>query len=87
MARRAFRRPVTDGDMDGLMQFYDIGRKESDFDAGVRRALTAVLANPNFLFRTDAAGRSRCRRARSIDIDDLHAGLAAVVLPVEQPAR
>ncbi len=54
IARRAFRRPVTDEDMRGLMSFYEIGRKQADFDAGVRRALTAVLANPNFLFRTDA---------------------------------
>ncbi len=54
LARRAFRRPVTAQDMAGLMRFYEVGRKESDFDAGIRRALTAVLANPNFLFRTDA---------------------------------
>jgi hypothetical protein len=54
IARRAFRRPVTDEDMAGLMRFYELGRAQSDFDAGVRRALTAVLANPNFLFRSDA---------------------------------
>ncbi|MEJ0099802.1 MAG: DUF1592 domain-containing protein [Pseudomonadota bacterium] len=54
VARRAFRRPVTDADMQGLMRFYEIGRAQSDFDAGIRRALTAVLANPNFLYRTDA---------------------------------
>jgi hypothetical protein len=57
VAHRAFRRPVTDADMAGLMRFYEIGRKESDFDTGIRRALTAVLANPNFLFRTDAPAR------------------------------
>jgi hypothetical protein len=53
MARRAFRRPVTDRDLTALMGFYAEGRKASDFDAGVRRALTAVLAHPDFLFRTD----------------------------------
>jgi mono/diheme cytochrome c family protein len=53
-ARRAFRRAVSDDDMRGLMQFYEAGRKQGDFDAGIRRALTAVLANPNFLFRSDA---------------------------------
>jgi mono/diheme cytochrome c family protein len=52
-ARRAFRRPVTTADLEGLMGFYDAGRKESDFDAGVRRALTAVLAHPDFLYRAD----------------------------------
>jgi Protein of unknown function (DUF1592)/Protein of unknown function (DUF1588)/Protein of unknown function (DUF1585)/Protein of unknown function (DUF1587)/Protein of unknown function (DUF1595) len=53
IARRAFRRPVTDRDMQGLMGFYTAGRKSGDFDAGVRRALTAVLAHPDFLFRAD----------------------------------
>ena len=52
-ARRAYRRDVTDRDLTALMGFYEEGRAASDFDAGVRRALTAVLAHPDFLFRTD----------------------------------
>lgn len=52
-ARRAYRRDVTDRDLTALMGFYEEGRAGSDFDAGVRRALTAVLAHPDFLFRTD----------------------------------
>jgi mono/diheme cytochrome c family protein len=58
IAHRAFRRPVTDADMQGLMHFYEAGRQQADFDAGIRRALTAVLANPNFLFRTDAPAKA-----------------------------
>ena len=54
VARRAFRRPLNDADLAGLMNFYDAGRRESDFDAGVRRALTAVLAHPDFLYRADS---------------------------------
>jgi hypothetical protein len=53
IAQRAFRRPVTERDMDGLLGFYETGRQGGDFDAGVRRALTAVLAHPDFLFRSD----------------------------------
>jgi hypothetical protein len=53
MARRAFRRPVTDEDLKPLMGFYETGRKASDFDAGIRRAITAVLAHPDFLYRND----------------------------------
>jgi mono/diheme cytochrome c family protein len=53
MARRAFRRQVSDRDLTALMGFYEAGRKASDFDAGVRRAVTAVLAHPDFLFRSD----------------------------------
>jgi hypothetical protein len=52
-AHRAFRRPVTDEDLAPLMKFYEAGRRNSDFDAGVRRALTAVLAHPDFLYRDD----------------------------------
>ena len=57
IARRAFGRPVTDADMHGLMHFYATGYQQAGFDEGIRRALTAVLANPNFLFRTDAPAR------------------------------
>jgi mono/diheme cytochrome c family protein len=53
IAHRAFRRPVVDEDLTPLMAFYATGRKSSDFDAGVRRAITAVLAHPDFLFRSD----------------------------------
>lgn len=53
IARRAFRRPVTTEDLHGLMSFYAEGRKASDFDAGVRRAITAILAHPDFLYRAE----------------------------------
>ena len=53
IARRAFRRPVNDEDLTPLMGIYAAGRKSGDFDAGVRRAITAVLAHPDFLFRGD----------------------------------
>ena len=53
IARRAFRRPLVDDDMKALMGVYEAARKNGDFDAGVRRAITAVLAHPDFLFRSD----------------------------------
>ena len=53
MAKRAFRRPVVDEDLKPLLAFYEAGRKSADFDAGVRRAITAILAHPDFLFRND----------------------------------
>jgi hypothetical protein len=52
-AKRALRRPVDADDLQPLMAFYEAGRKSSDFDAGIRRALTAVLAHPDFLYRDD----------------------------------
>ena len=52
LARRAFRRPVGDADVTRLMPFYEAGRTEGDFDRGVERLVAAVLASPDFLYRT-----------------------------------
>ncbi len=53
LATRAFRRPLVDDDIKPLMGIYETGRKSGDFDAGVRRAITGILAHPDFLFRSD----------------------------------
>ena len=53
LMRRAYRRPVSDRDVEGPMAFYREGRSEGDFDAGIGRALSAVLINPEFLFRVE----------------------------------
>ena len=53
LAREAFRRPVTEGDMKLLMRFYRDGRREKDFDSGIREMVTAVLASPFFLYRAE----------------------------------
>jgi hypothetical protein len=53
LGRRAFRRPVTDADVNALMAFYESGRKEGDFDHGIEKALRAMLVSPSFLFRIE----------------------------------
>ena len=53
LAERAFRRPVTEEDLAPLLQFYAAGRKSGDFEEGIRRALTALLASPHFLYRVE----------------------------------
>ena len=53
VATRAYRRPLTDDDMQPLMTFFNSGRDESGFDEGMRRALTRMLASPNFLYRAE----------------------------------
>jgi hypothetical protein len=55
LAQHAFRRPVTDEDMQPLLAFYQKGREAGTFDVGIRDALSAVLASPNFLYRVEAA--------------------------------
>ncbi len=54
VARRAYRRPLTDQDMAPLMDMYEAGRKKGSFDNGIEQALRLVLANPKFLFRTES---------------------------------
>ena len=53
LARRAFRRDVSDADIRPLMAFFERGRAEGDFDHGIERALTAMLISPDFLFRVE----------------------------------
>ncbi len=53
VARRAFRRPVTDADLKPLLAFYRSGREERDFDFGIEKALRALLVSPDFLFRIE----------------------------------
>jgi len=55
LARRAFRRPVSDDDMQPLLAFYERSRVEGGFDYGIRNALSAVLASPHFLYRAENA--------------------------------
>ena len=52
LARRAYRRPVTETDLDELLAFYREGRVAGNFDMGIERALRALLVSPDFLFRT-----------------------------------
>ena len=51
--RRAYRRPISDADVEGPMAFYRDARAGGDFDAGIGSALTSVLVNPEFLFRVE----------------------------------
>ncbi len=53
LARRAYRRPVTDDDMKVLLAFYAEGRAKGDFDSGIEMALQRLLVSPSFLFRTE----------------------------------
>jgi hypothetical protein len=52
--RRAYRRPLAKTDSDKPMAFYRQGRAEGDFDLGITTAITAVLSNPEFLFRVES---------------------------------
>jgi len=53
VARHAYRRPVSDDDLDTLLVFFKQGRTESGFDGGIEFALERILAAPDFLFRIE----------------------------------
>ena len=53
VGRHAFRRPVTEADLEMLLEFFQQGRAGGDFDAGIEMALRRVLVSPDFLFRRE----------------------------------
>jgi hypothetical protein len=53
LARRAYRRPVNDTDLKVLLDFYNDGRAEGGFEAGIELAVERLLVSPSFLFRVE----------------------------------
>ncbi len=53
LARRAYRRPLTEEDVQTLLDFYTAGRDEGGFEAGIGTALERILVGPEFLFRIE----------------------------------
>ena len=53
LAERAYRRPLEDEDVDALVKFYWDGRDGGDFESGIRAALRAILASPQFVLRVE----------------------------------
>jgi hypothetical protein len=58
LAQRAFRRPLDEQRLRPLLGFYENGRKEGGFDAGVRDALSGILASPYFLYRIEGGEKA-----------------------------
>lgn len=53
LARRAYRRTVTNADLGPLLALYQQGRTESGFEEGILRGVEAILISPSFLFRIE----------------------------------
>jgi hypothetical protein len=51
LARRAYRKPVTDAEVEELLSAYQAGRNRGDFESGLRMGLQTILAHPEFVFR------------------------------------
>jgi mono/diheme cytochrome c family protein len=54
LARRAYRRPVTDEDLQVPLDLYREGASKGGHEAGLELALRSVLVNPKFLFRFES---------------------------------
>jgi hypothetical protein len=70
LARRAYRRPVTKTDLEGLLRFYDEASKGGSFELGIRTALQAILASPHFILRLEEAPAS-VKAGQTYRINDL----------------
>ena len=87
LARRAFRRPVTDSDLEDVMTFYDSGRSGGSFEDGIETAIQRILVDPEFLFRIER-DPPNVPPGTAYRISDLELASQLVVLPVEQhPGR
>jgi hypothetical protein len=53
IARRAYRRPVTDREVEVLIGFFEEGRKGGTFENGLQFGIERILADPNFFFRVE----------------------------------
>ena len=53
LARKAYRRPITEADVESPLGFYGAARGMSDFDTAIRDALPTILASPKFLYRAE----------------------------------
>jgi mono/diheme cytochrome c family protein len=71
LMRRAYRRPVGDEDLNGPLEFFREGRAAGGFEAGIEKALSAVLVSPQFLFRIerDPAGLPSGKVYRISDLE------------------
>src|SRR5579885_3335040 len=51
LARQAYRRPVTDADMEDLLSVFQKARNGTSFEEGIRSVVQNLISDPEFLFR------------------------------------
>jgi hypothetical protein len=68
LARRAYRRPPTEAELDVLVRVFDLGLKNKlDHTASLRLMLKAVLVSPQFLFITPAKEADASQKIAPLD--------------------
>ncbi len=53
LARRAWRKQVSESEIQVPFKFYEDAKKDGGFDAGIEMALRAILISPHFIFRIE----------------------------------
>jgi hypothetical protein len=53
LARRAYRRPVTEEEIAGLMTIYSHARARGTFDDGIKTAIRRIISGAEFVFRAE----------------------------------
>ncbi len=53
LATRAYRRPLSEEDLQVLLEFYREGLARNGFEEGIRSGITGVLSSPYFLYRIE----------------------------------
>jgi len=71
LVHRAYRRPVTEVDLQVLLGFYNEGYKDGGFEGGIRTALQRMLVSPEFLFRIERDPPSPAAPGEPYRISDL----------------
>jgi hypothetical protein len=69
LGSQAFRRAITPGELENLMMFFEEGGEPGGFEMGIRTALQAILASPDFVFRFEERPRD-VEPGESFRIDD-----------------
>ena len=76
LATRAYRRPLGESEKVTLMAFYRSGARQGGFEPGVRTALQAILASPDFVFRFEEPGAGAAGEAYRLNDLDLASRLS-----------
>jgi mono/diheme cytochrome c family protein len=70
LGSQAFRRSMSERDLNSVMALYKKGASEGGFEAGVRMALEGILASPRFVFRFEERPSS-ARAGQMYALDDV----------------
>src|SRR5262249_25410494 len=69
LARRAYRRPVTRGEVEGVLHFVDLAQRDGQsMVQGLQLATQPVLVSPIFLFHMEHEGGSQARSVSEFEL-------------------